>query len=87
MANWVTELRSRAAVTAVEIDRGLLRVLRETVEPEGVTVVGGDAMALDWNALLGEGPWVLVANLPYNVATPLIADLLASGPREHASSL
>jgi len=65
-----------AAVTAVEIDRGLLRVLRQTVEPAGVTVVEADAMSLDWGDLLGAGPWVLVANLPYNVATPLIADLL-----------
>jgi len=69
-----------AAVTAVEIDRGLLRILRQTVDPAGVTVVEGDAMALDWNALLGDGPWVLVANLPYNVATPLIADLLRDVP-------
>ncbi len=65
-----------AEVTAVEIDRGLVPLLRRIVEPAGVTVVEGDAMSLDWNALLGDGPWVLVANLPYNVATPLIADLL-----------
>jgi len=69
-----------ASVTAVEIDRGLVPVLRRIVESSGVTVVEGDAMSLDWNALLGDGPWVLVANLPYNVATPLIADLLADVP-------
>jgi 16S rRNA (adenine1518-N6/adenine1519-N6)-dimethyltransferase len=33
-------------------------------------------MTLDWGALLGDGPWVLTANLPYNVATPLVADIL-----------
>ncbi|MDQ6798543.1 MAG: 16S rRNA (adenine(1518)-N(6)/adenine(1519)-N(6))-dimethyltransferase RsmA [Actinomycetota bacterium] len=75
-----------ASVTAVEIDRGIVPVLRRIVEPAGVTVVEGDAMALDWDSLLdtsprsegrrGPGPWVLVANLPYNVATPLIVDLL-----------
>ncbi|MGI8777467.1 MAG: 16S rRNA (adenine(1518)-N(6)/adenine(1519)-N(6))-dimethyltransferase RsmA [Acidimicrobiales bacterium] len=71
-----------AAVTTIEIDRGLVPVLRRLVEPAGVTVVEADAMALDWNALLGTGPrpWVLVANLPYNVATPLIADLLRDVP-------
>lgn len=69
-----------AAVTAVEIDRHLVPLLRETVEPAGVTVVQGDAMALDWTALLVGGPWVLVANLPYNVATPLVADLLDDVP-------
>ncbi len=46
-----------------------------------VTVVEADAMALDWAALLGAGPdWALVANLPYNVATPLVADLLDGVP-------
>ena len=71
-----------ARVTAVEIDRHLLPVLRETVEPAGVRVVEGDAMALDWPAVLaGEARWSLVANLPYNVATPLVADLLDEVPQ------
>ncbi len=66
-----------AEVTAVEVDRHLLPALREVVEPVGVTVVAGDALRLDWSEVLGtESPWALVANLPYNVATPLVADLL-----------
>lgn len=70
-----------AAVTAVEIDDGLAVVLRETVEPLGVRVVHADAMTADWPALLaGADRWVLVANLPYNVATPLVADLLDHVP-------
>jgi 16S rRNA (adenine1518-N6/adenine1519-N6)-dimethyltransferase len=73
-----------AAVVAVELDRYLAPVLRSVVEPVGVTVVEGDAMSLDWRALLGEsdesGGWVLVANLPYNVATPLVLDLLDDVP-------
>src|SRR6187402_1204840 len=55
-----------AAVTAVEIDRHLVPLLRETVEPVGVTVIEADAMTIDWSALLGDERWVLVANLPYN---------------------
>jgi 16S rRNA (adenine1518-N6/adenine1519-N6)-dimethyltransferase len=72
-----------ASVTAIEVDGGLVPVLREVVEPAGVTVVEGDALRLDWSALLGDeaaGGWILVANLPYNVATPLIADLLDGVP-------
>lgn len=67
-----------ASVTAVEIDRYLLPALRSVVEPVGVSVVEGDALRMDWEPLLGSGvaAWVLVANLPYNVATPLVADLL-----------
>ena len=73
-------LETGAAVTAVEVDRHLLGPLREVVEPHGATVVAGDALRLDWGALLGDGPWALVANLPYNVATPLVADLLDGVP-------
>jgi len=69
-----------ASVTAVEIDPRLVPVLRTVVEPVGVSVVEGDALRLDWDALLGGGTWALVANLPYNVATPLIADLLDGVP-------
>ena len=71
-----------AAVTAVEVDRGLAAVLREVVaDLPTVTVVEADAMRLDWSALLGaERGWVLVANLPYNVATPLVCDLLDGVP-------
>jgi 16S rRNA (adenine1518-N6/adenine1519-N6)-dimethyltransferase len=71
-----------AQVTAVEVDRHLLSTLREVVEPSGVTVIEGDAMALDWNDLLGPiaCSWTLVANLPYNIATPLVADLLDGVP-------
>jgi 16S rRNA (adenine1518-N6/adenine1519-N6)-dimethyltransferase len=38
-------------------------------------------MTLDWHALLdGHADWVLVANLPYNVATPLVCDVLDHVP-------
>lgn len=70
-----------AHVTAVEIDRHLRPILEEVVAGQDVRVVAGDAMALDWDELLGGHPrWVLVANLPYNVATPLVLDLLRDVP-------
>jgi len=67
-----------AEVLAVEVDRGLVPVLREVVAPHpNVRVVEADAMLADWATLLADAPrWVLVANLPYNVATPLVCDLL-----------
>jgi 16S rRNA (adenine1518-N6/adenine1519-N6)-dimethyltransferase len=71
-----------ASVTAVEADRYLVPVLRSVVESAGVDVdvVEADAMRLDWPALLGDGRWVLVANLPYNIATPLVLQLLEDAP-------
>jgi 16S rRNA (adenine1518-N6/adenine1519-N6)-dimethyltransferase len=64
-----------ASVVAVETDRHLIPVLRSVTESAGVEVVEGDAMTLDLAQLLSEhgaGEWMLVANLPYNVATPLV---------------
>lgn len=74
-----------ARVVAVEVDRGIVPVLREVVAGhDRVTVIEADAMTTDWPRLLHEhGPsrgWTLVANLPYNVATPLVCDLLDDVP-------
>ncbi|MDQ6783598.1 MAG: 16S rRNA (adenine(1518)-N(6)/adenine(1519)-N(6))-dimethyltransferase RsmA [Actinomycetota bacterium] len=71
-----------ASVTAVEVDRHLVPVVAAVVAGTGVRVVEGDALRLDWEDLLGPGTgWAMVANLPYNVATPLVADLLDGVPQ------
>ncbi len=79
-----------ATVTAVEIDRYVVPVLRAQVEPLGVRVVEADALTLDWTELLGAAPpaggtgpdpWALVANLPYNVAVPLVIRVLEEAPQ------
>ncbi len=69
-----------AEVVAVEVDRHLLEPLRAVVEPRGVVVHAGDATELDFGALTAGRPCVVVANLPYNVATPLVLRLLESQP-------
>jgi 16S rRNA (adenine1518-N6/adenine1519-N6)-dimethyltransferase len=59
-------------VVAVEIDAGLVSALDEVVgDLPGVEVVHADALRTDLGALVA-GPARLVANLPYNVATPLV---------------
>jgi 16S rRNA (adenine1518-N6/adenine1519-N6)-dimethyltransferase len=65
-----------ASVTTVERDRGLAALLRDTVTELGVRVIEADATDLAWTSQLDGTGWVLVANLPYNVSTPLICDLL-----------
>lgn len=72
-----------SSVTAVEIDDQLIPLLHENVDAlPNVTVVHADAMKLNWNELLGDHTdWALVANLPYNVATPLVADVLDFVPQ------
>jgi 16S rRNA (adenine1518-N6/adenine1519-N6)-dimethyltransferase len=74
-----------AAVTAVEIDRRLAEVLRELV-PSDVRIVEADALDCDWDEVLDPGlRWRLVANLPYNVATPLVVEILERAP--HIASM
>lgn len=71
-----------AEVTAVEVDRGIVPVLREVVAGlPAVRVVETDATIADWPTILaGATSWTLVANLPYNVGTPLVCDLLDEVP-------
>jgi len=61
---------------AVEVDRALEPVLSEVLSGRDARVVIADAMAVDYRRLLRGRPTALVANLPYQVATPLIVDLL-----------
>ena len=72
-----------ARITAIEIDHGIAPVLRDVVKDlPNVSVVVGDALELDWNEIIPPGSSaVVVANLPYNVATPLVADLLDAIPQ------
>ena len=76
-------LEEGACVTAVEVDDVLVGVLAEVTggySSDQVRIVHADAMETDWNALLGGAPWVLVANLPYNISVPLICGLLDDVP-------
>lgn len=69
-----------ARVVAVEVDAGMVRALAEVVGDDAdVRVVHADALEADLDALLGGEPAVLVANLPYNVATPIVLRCLAAG--------
>ena len=74
-----------AEVIAVEVDAGMVRALGDVLAgDEGVTVVHADAMDVDYASLTGGRSAALVANLPYNVATPLLMEALRSGVFDHA---
>ena len=72
-----------AFVVAVEIDRRLAPALEESVGAfDRVHIEVTDALTADWRALLGDpGPWTMAANLPYNVAVPVVMRILAEEPR------
>jgi 16S rRNA (adenine1518-N6/adenine1519-N6)-dimethyltransferase len=66
-------------VHAVEIDPKLAAALPETVAVPNLTVHHADALRVR-RADLDPDPTMLVANLPYNVAVPVVLNLLAELP-------
>lgn len=71
-------------VAAVELDRSLFPILRETLaDLDNVEIVSGDILKTDIAALVAEKlpglTWVACANLPYNITTPAITALLEAG--------
>lgn len=69
-----TALAPRAArVVAVERDRDLVPVVREEMAAHAnVTIVEGDAQAVEPVELLPEGPRILAGNLPYHITGRLL---------------
>jgi 16S rRNA (adenine1518-N6/adenine1519-N6)-dimethyltransferase len=68
-------------VIAIERDARALPALAQISEayPGRLTVISGDAMEVDYG-LLAEGPTRIIANLPYNIATPLLTGWLTRDP-------
>ena len=69
-----------ARVITYEVDDALRPVLGEVVG-DAAEVRFEDAAAVDFDATLPPGSWTLVANLPYNVGTPILLTLLREVPR------
>ncbi len=71
-------------VVALEIDRGLIPVLKYTLgEYKNVTVINEDVMKADLGQILApyfeKGSVSVCANLPYYITTPILMKLLESG--------
>ena len=77
-------LDAGAEVTAVELDRGLARYLRErfadAIEAAQLRLIEGDALDQDLPRLV-EPPYDVVANLPYHITSPILHRLLGEPPR------
>ncbi len=69
-------------VTAIEMDERCLAPLSEIsmAYPERLRVIHGDALATDMAGIANGERCCIIANLPYNVASPLIIGWLQSEP-------
>jgi 16S rRNA (adenine1518-N6/adenine1519-N6)-dimethyltransferase len=72
-----------AEVTAVELDRDLAGYIRGAY-PQ-VNLIEADAAAVDWEAVAPGSGWKVVANLPYNVGTKVLMQVLRC-PRTFSSA-
>jgi 16S rRNA (adenine1518-N6/adenine1519-N6)-dimethyltransferase len=75
-------LEGAGHVVAIERDRRALPALAEiaAAAPGRLTIVEGDALTADYAALAEGRPVRIVANLPYNIATPLLTGWLSAEP-------
>lgn len=80
-------LEAGAKVIAVEVDRDLWPILdQQFADDANLTVVQGDVLESKHHLnpqvieLLGDKPFKLIANLPYNVASPLLINLVTQFP-------
>ncbi|HJO41239.1 MAG TPA: 16S rRNA (adenine(1518)-N(6)/adenine(1519)-N(6))-dimethyltransferase RsmA [Acidimicrobiales bacterium] len=78
-------LESCEHVTAVEVDDVLVKILKEVTGEQienKLRIIHADVMTLDLKQVLEErsNHWNLVANLPYNIAVPMICDFLEKAP-------
>ncbi|HLX26609.1 MAG TPA: 16S rRNA (adenine(1518)-N(6)/adenine(1519)-N(6))-dimethyltransferase RsmA [Candidatus Cybelea sp.] len=75
-------LESGAQLTVLEIDPQLVAVLRSREDLSSVQILQADALTFDYASWAAGRPWIVAANLPYNVATPIILRLteMPDGP-------
>lgn len=69
-----------AEVTVLELDDALLPAITERTAGRGIKVIHGDATSADWAVICPGEPWHMVANLPYNVGTSVVLDVLDDAP-------
>jgi len=72
-------LETGCRVTAIEKDPRFVPLLEDiqAAAPDGLSIRQGDALKFDLQDL-PEGPFSIVANLPYNVGTPMLTNWLTA---------
>ncbi len=65
-------------LTAVELDRRVIPILKEKSLPLGeLNIIEQDVLTVDYEKLMQEDTWQVFGNLPYNISTPILFTLSA----------
>lgn len=62
-------------LTVIEIDRDLVERL-QAQNRDGLSIISGDVLSIDFASIAPGKPLRIVGNLPYNIGTPLLLRLL-----------
>jgi 16S rRNA (adenine1518-N6/adenine1519-N6)-dimethyltransferase len=68
-------LASGVSLQVMEVDRDIVARFRQRSE-SNLQIYEGDALTLDWQALLTDPPYTLISNLPYNISSQVLFRLL-----------
>ena len=70
-------LERAKVLTAIELDRDLVEILKHDPFLKGLTIIEGDALKVNFEELEGAGQLRVFGNLPYNITSPIIFHLLS----------
>lgn len=68
-------LKKAQEVNIIEIDQELITLWSQRSEAN-LNLHAGDALNLNWRALFTSPPYILAANLPYNISTPILFKMI-----------
>ncbi|MBC5815147.1 MAG: ribosomal RNA small subunit methyltransferase A [Candidatus Eremiobacteraeota bacterium] len=71
-------------VTAIDVDTKMIEILQSRCELQSAQIVHADALTFDYAGFAGTKRWRATGNLPYNIATPLMMQLIEmqNGPEQ-----
>jgi 16S rRNA (adenine1518-N6/adenine1519-N6)-dimethyltransferase len=61
-------------INVIEIDRDIIKFLKENIAKDKINIYSGDALKFDFSIF--ESKFRLIGNLPYNISTPLLFHIL-----------
>lgn len=70
-------LERAKVLTAIELDRDLVEILKHDPFLKGLTIIEGDALKVNFEELEGAAQLRVFGNLPYNITSPIIFHLLS----------
>ncbi len=63
-------------IIALDIDKESIAYLQKNMQAENLRILEGDFLRLNLKELLGEMPWAITGNFPYNISSQIVFKVL-----------